>query len=460
MKNIVLVLLFCTSIIYGKANVEFNYSTSDTRKYPTNHDYILSYNNVLEDVRRSVVNISTQKSVTEQNFNPFMNDPFFREFFKGYKHIPRERVQRSLGSGVIISDEGYIVTNNHVVDGADKIVVNLVDDKKEYEAELIGKDPKSDLAVIKIEKKNLKSVKFFNSDNVKVGDLVFALGNPFGLQETITQGIVSATGRSGVGIVEYEDFIQTDASINPGNSGGALVNSKGDLVGINSAILSKSGGNVGIGFAIPSNMVASIAKQLIVSGKFSRAYLGVGISDVSEDMSKFYNNNYGALVTSVEDGTPAKEAGLKRGDLIVAVNDKEIASASELKNTVGTFAPKTEVKIKYLRNKKLKTAYVKLGSLEDITPEGSVEYKGLELKNIDDKTRSKMMLSQDIEGVIITKVDPKSNAASIGIQVGDVIIQIDNKEITNTKEFVEITKSKSKKRFFIYRRGGVFAVVM
>ena len=460
MKNIVLVLLLSTSFLYAKSSVEFNYSTSDTRKYPTNQDYILSYNNVLDEVRHSVVNISTQKSVTQQSFNPFMNDPFFREFFKGYQHIPRERVQRSLGSGVIISEDGYIVTNNHVVDGADKIVVNLVDDKKEYEAELIGKDPKSDLAVIKIEKKDLKAVSFFNSDKVKVGDLVFALGNPFGLQETITQGIVSATGRSGVGIVEYEDFIQTDASINPGNSGGALVNSKGDLVGINSAILSKSGGNVGIGFAIPSNMVASIAKQLIISGKFSRAYLGVGISDVSEDMSKFYNNNYGALVTGVEDGTPAKEAGLKRGDLIVAVNDKEIASASELKNTIGTFAPNTSVKIKYLRNKKLKTAYVKLGSLEDIVPEGSVQYKGLELKNIDSQTRSKMMLSQDVEGVIITKVDPKSDAALIGIQVGDVIVQIDNKEITNTKEFVEITKSKSKKRFFIYRRGGVFAVVM
>lgn len=459
MKNIVLILLVFTSIVYAKSNVEFNYSTSDTRKYPTNQDYILSYNNVLEDIRYSVVNISTQKNFT-QRINPLLNDPFFREFFRGYKNIPQERVQRALGSGVIISKDGYIVTNNHVVDGADKIVVNLVGDKKEYEAELIGTDPKSDLAVIKIKKDNLKAVKFFDSDKVKVGDIVFALGNPFGLHETITQGIISATGRSGVGIVEYEDFIQTDASINPGNSGGALVNSKGDLVGINSAILSKSGGNVGIGFAIPSNMVASIAKQLIISGKFSRAYLGVSISDVSEDMSKFYNNNFGALVTAVEDGTPAKEAGLIRGDLIVAINNKEIASASELKNTIGTFAPKTKVTLKFLRNKKLKTADVTLGSMEDVTPEGSVSYKGLELKNIDAQTRSKLMLSPDVEGVIVTEVDPKSNAASIGVQLGDVIIQVDNKEIKNTKEFVETTKSKSKKRFFIYRRGGVFAVVM
>jgi serine protease Do len=290
--------------------------------------------------------------------------------------------------------------------------------------------------------------------------MVFALGNPFGLHETITQGIVSATGRSGVGIVEYEDFIQTDASINPGNSGGALINSKGDLVGINSAILSKSGGNVGIGFAIPSNMVASIAKQLIISGKFSRAYLGVNISDVSEDMSKFYNNNFGALVTGVEDGTPADKAGLKRGDLIVAVNNKEIKSSSELKNTIGTFAPKTKITIKFLRNKKLKTAEVKLGSLEDVVPGDTVSYKGLELKDIDAQTRSNLMLSPDVKGVIIVKVNPKSNAASIGIKPGDVIIQVENKEITSTKEFVEATKSKSKKRLFIYRRGGVFAVVL
>ncbi|WP_373071895.1 DegQ family serine endoprotease [Sulfurimonas sp.] len=460
MKNVILVLLFCASLVYGKSNVNFNYSTSDTRKYPTNQDYILSYNNILEDVRYSVVNISTQKNVTQQAINPFMNDPFFREFFRGYKNVPQERVQRALGSGVIISEDGYIVTNNHVVDGADKIVVNLVGDKKEYEAELVGKDEKSDLAVIKIDKEDLKAVSFYDSDKVRVGDVVFALGNPFGLHETITQGIVSATGRSGVGIVEYEDFIQTDASINPGNSGGALINSKGDLVGINSAILSKSGGNVGIGFAIPSNMVASIAKQLIISGKFSRAYLGVNISDVSEDMSKFYNNNFGALVTGVEDGTPAQKAGLKRGDLIVAVNNKEIKSSSELKNTIGTYAPKTEVTIKYLRNKKLKTADVKLGSMEDVAPGDTVNYKGLELKDIDAQTRSKLMLSAEVEGVIIVKVDPKSSAASIGIQPGDVIIQVENKEITNTKEFVESTKSKTKKRLFIYRRGGVFAVVL
>lgn len=460
MKKIVLMLMVGISLVYAKGHVEFKHSDSNTRKFPTSQEYILSYNNILKDVKNSVVNISTQKSVTQTAINPFLSDPLFREFFRGQKNIPQERIQRALGSGVIISEDGYIVTNNHVVEGADKIVVSLVGNKKEYEAELIGTDAKSDLAVIKIDKDDLPAVSFFDSDKVRVGDVVFALGNPFGLHETITQGIVSATRRSGVGIAEYENFIQTDASINPGNSGGALINSKGDLVGINSAILSKNGGNIGIGFAIPSNMVASIAKQLIISGKFSRAYLGVNISDVSEDMSKFYNNNFGALVTGVEEDTPAAKAGLKRGDLIVAINDKDIKSASELKNKIGNYAPKTEVTIKFLRNKKIEETEVKLGSLEEVVPGGTISYKGMDIKDIDALAKSKFMLSSNIKGVLITNVDPKSAAALIGVEPGDVIIQVENREISNTKEFLEATKSKKKKRLYIYRRGGVFAVVL
>jgi len=460
MKKIILALLLITTLTQAKQSIDFNYSKEQTRKYPSNHDYILSYNNILKDVRNSVVNISTQKNITQQTNNPFMNDPFFREFFNQQRNIPKDKIQRALGSGVIVSGDGYIITNNHVVEGADKIVVTLVDDKKEYEAKLIGKDKKSDLAVIKIDKKNLHAVRFFDSDNVKVGDVVFALGNPFGLQETITKGIVSATRRTGVGIAEYENFIQTDASINPGNSGGALINSRGDLIGINSAIFSRSGGNVGIGFAIPSNMVTSIAKQLIENGKFSRAYLGVMLSDISENMSKFYNNNYGALVTSIKDDTPAQKAGLKRGDLIVAVNSKEIKSASELKNIIGTFSPNTNITLKYLRDKKLIKTNIELGSLEQIQPGGSSTYKGMEFQDIDPQTRSKLMLSQNIKGVIVKKINPNSSAARIGIEIGDVIIQVENTEITNSKEFLRAIKSKGKKRLFIYRRGGVLAIVL
>ena len=461
MKKIILILTITLSINLLADSVKFKYSQNDSRKFPTSQDYILSYSNILDSVRESVVNISTKKNVsTSSGMNPMLNDPFFREFFKNQRNIPQERVQRALGSGVIISEDGYIVTNNHVVDGADEIVVNLVGDKKEYKAKLIGKDKKSDLAVIKIDKDNLNAVTFYNSDNVRVGDVVFALGNPFGLHETITQGIVSAKGRTGVGIVEYENFIQTDASINPGNSGGALINSQGNLIGINSAILSKSGGNVGIGFAIPSNMVTTIAKQLIESGKYTRAYLGVAISDVSENMSSFYNNNYGALITGVEEDTPAKVAGLKRGDLIVALDDIEIKSASELKNKVGSFPPNTKVTIKFFRDKKLESRIVTLGSLSGVSPDGSVSYAGLEVQNIDASLRSQLRISPNVEGVLVSDVDPNSKAGQLGVVKGDIIIQVENKEIKNLNEFKKAIRTKTNKRIYIYRRGGVFAVVL
>ncbi len=460
MKKILLILTLTLTMSLMADTVKFKYSQNDTRKFPAQQDYILSYANILDKVKTSVVNISIKKSVTTSRQNPMTNDPFFREFFKNQQNIPKERIQRALGSGVIISEDGYIITNNHVVDGADEIVVNLVNDKKEYKAKLIGKDKKSDLAVIKIEAKNLNAVTFYNSDKVRVGDVVFALGNPFGLHETTTQGIVSATRRTGVGITEYENFIQTDASINPGNSGGALINSKGDLIGINSAILSKSGGNVGIGFAIPSNMVTTVAKQLIENGKYTRAYLGVAISNVSENMSSFYNNNYGALITSVEEDTPAKKAGLKRGDLIVALNNTEIKSASELKNKVGSFAPSTEVTIKVLRDKKLKTFDVKLGELSGVSPSGSVSYAGLEVQSITPQLRIQLRVSPNVDGVLVSSVNPTSKAGQLGISKGDIIIQVENKEIKNLSEFKKAIRTKTKKRIYIYRKGGVFAVVL
>ena len=460
MKKIIILLTLALSFSLNADNVDFKYSQNDTRKFPTNKEYILSYANILESVRTSVVNISTTKNINTSTNNPFMNDPLFREFFRNQKNIPQEKIQRALGSGVIITDDGYIITNNHIVDGAYEIVVNLVGDKKEYKAKLIGKDKKSDLAVIKIDKDDLNAVTFYNSDNVRVGDVVFALGNPFGLHETITQGIVSAKGRTGVGIVEYENFIQTDASINPGNSGGALINSAGDLIGINAAILSNSGGNVGIGFAIPSNMVTTIAKELIEKGKYTRAYLGVAISDVSEDMSSFYNNNYGALVTGVEEDTPAKKAGLKRGDLIIALNNTEIKSASELKNKVGSFQPNTEVKIKFLRNKKLKIKTLMLGSLNGVSPDGSVSYSGIEVQNIDATLRTQLRISPNVNGVLVSNVNSNSKAANLGVLKGDIIIQVENKEIKNLNEFKKAIRTKAHRRIYIYRRGGVFAVVL
>lgn len=457
MKRVLLLSLVALTFLNAKPNAEFKFAPNETKRVaPSDQNTILSYNNVLENVKNSIVNISIKKKVNQDAIaaNPFLNDPFFREFFRGYEDIPKERIEQALGSGVVVSSNGYIVTNNHVVDGANEIIVNLAGDKKEYEAKLIGRDEKSDLAVIKIEAKGLNAVTFFNSDEAKVGDIVFALGNPFGVGQTITQGIVSATKRSNVGITEYEDFIQTDASINPGNSGGALINSAGQLIGINSAILSKSGGNVGIGFAIPSNMVKTVATSLIENGKYTRAYLGVNISDVTKDMSDFYNNNYGALITSVEDKSPALKAGLKRGDLIVEVNGKKIQSASELKNIVGSFTPSNSINIKYLRDKKIEFTTATLTTYDGSkTSNGVVEFKGMSVV-VQDSRNSR------IKGVAIDKVEVDSEAYKAGLKEGDIVIQVENSEITTIDEFKKATSSSDKKRFFIYRRGAIFAVVL
>ncbi|MDO8453485.1 MAG: PDZ domain-containing protein, partial [Sulfurimonas sp.] len=271
-------------------------------------------------------------------------------------------------------------------------------------------------------------------------------------------GIVSATGRSGMGIVEYEDFIQTDASINPGNSGGALINSAGYLIGINSAIISGTGGNVGIGFAIPSNMVTSIATGLIDNGKYSRAYLGVTTADVSDDMSNFYDNIFGALITEIEDNTPASKAGFKRGDLIISINDKDIKSASDLKNTIGSYAPSKVVSIKFLRDKKIQTINVTLASLDNSTVAGQFEYEGIEVAPL--TFSDKQQLNTNMNGVLVINVKNNSIAETIGIRKGDIIIQIENSEINTLNDFKRTTASKGKKRVFIYRRGSVFAVVL
>ena len=468
MKRLLMAALMAASMLHAgmfEKPVAFKHAPkSMERKHPTQQEYLLSYSNVLEGVRTSVVNISTEKSVDNAAANPFLNDPMFREFFRGFGgprfNIPQERIQRALGSGVIVSESGYIVTNNHVIDGADTIKVTVPDRKEEFDAKVVGSDPKSDLAVIKIEAKGLNAITFYDSDQVRIGDVVFALGNPFGVGETITQGIVSATGRSSVGIVEYEDFIQTDASINPGNSGGALVNSAGQLIGINSAIVSRSGGNVGIGFAIPSNMVENIARALISDGEFTRAYLGVGISDVSDSLSDFYGKKAGALVTSVEEGTPAAKAGLKRGDLIVAVDGKAVESAGELRNMVGTMRPGTEVTVRYLREKRVHEKRVVLGSRKDAKMQNGYgfEYEGMSVEPLTPQARRNLGVGENLAGVVVTEVAPKSAAQHAGVAEGDVVIQVENSEIADLDQFKKAVGGPGKKRLYLYRRGMVFAV--
>ncbi len=472
MKTIILTTILFISFLNAELfdkDVQFKYNKSDLkRKQPANNEYLISYNNILEKVRTSVVNISTKKNLkTNKSYaNPFFNDPFFNQFFRDFNNprfnIPKERVEQSLGSGVIVTQDGYIVTNNHVIDGADLIKVSIPGKKKEFDAKIIGTDEKTDLAVIKINAKNLNAITFYDSEEAKLGDIVFALGNPFGVGQTITQGMISATGRSSVGINEYENFIQTDAPINPGNSGGALINSAGNLIGINSAIISKSGGNVGIGFAIPSNMVERIAKSLIDDGEYTRAYLGVSISDINEDLSNFYGTKDGALVTEVQEGTAARKVGLKRGDLIVSIDNKKIKSANQLRNIIGTYHPKSKVTIKFLRNKKEFVKQIKLGSSKESNYDSGfgLTYKGMKIEALDETLKKRLGISSIINGVYVADVKKDSRASNAGILQGDIIVQIENKEISNIEEFKKAMKSSSEKRIYLYRRGAINITVL
>ena len=441
----------------------------------TSQNSIYSYSNAINEVKKSVVNISTQKKVTNNlGGHPIFNDPLFRQFFGDlYNNMPKDRIERSLGSGVIVSNDGYIVTNNHVIDGADKILVSLPDNsRKEYEAKIIGKDPRSDLAVIKINAKNLPFAKLGNSNDLMIGDVVFAIGNPFGVGETVTQGIVSALNKTSMGINDYENFIQTDASINPGNSGGALVDSRGALIGINTAILSRTGGNHGIGFAIPSDMVKRITSVLIDKGSIERGFLGVGIQDVTDNLSNLYNGRIGAVLINVDSNSAAAKAGLKVWDLIIAVNNKTISSASELKNIIGSFSPNEVVTIKYIRDKKEYTAKVKLDRLEnnetaqiDNTQNNNTTANknyGLSVENITNQMRQANRLSNNFNGVIVSNVVENSKAYEVGFEKGDVIFQIEDMSINNVKDFNNAMKKyqNKAKRMLVYKRDGVRTIVL
>jgi Do/DeqQ family serine protease len=299
---------------------------------------------LVQQVTPGVVNISTRTMGAEQD-NPLLNDPFFRRFF----NIPREQLRpretRAAGSGVIVdARRGYVVTNFHVIENADRIEVTTKDNRT-LKARLVGADPETDVAVLKVEGDGLQGLPWGNSDAVRVGDFVLAIGNPFGLGQTVTSGIVSATGRSGLGIEGYEDFIQTDASINPGNSGGALVNFKGELIGINTAILAPGGGNIGIGFAVPINMVRSVMDQLVAHGEIKRGRVGVAIQDLTPDIAQALNlkDTQGAVVVEVEPGSPAARAGLKRGDVVLSLNGEPVRSATELRNRIGLTAVGSKV---------------------------------------------------------------------------------------------------------------------
>ncbi len=382
---------------------------------------------MLEEATPAVVSIAVEGTQTaRQQQVPEM----FRYFFGNPQQQERERPFKGLGSGVIIdAKKGYVVTNNHVVDNADKILVKLTDGR-ELEAEKLGADAQSDIALLKVSAKDLAELPLADSDAIRVGDFVVAIGNPFGLSQTVTSGIVSALGRSGLNIGGYEDFIQTDAAINRGNSGGALVNLHGELVGINTAIFGPNGGNVGIGFAIPSNMMKSLIDQIIEFGEVRRGLLGIQGRDLDAGLAEAMNSptNQGAFVNEVTKDSAAEKAGIQSGDIITGINDNEISSFSELRGKVGSLGAGTKVKLNILRNEEELTLNVVLGAAEDLIAEAKEIHPALEGATFENTEKN------NVGAVLVTEVIERSPAARIGLRTDDVIVGVNRRRVSSVSE--------------------------
>lgn len=389
---------------------------------------------LLRKVTPAVVNISVRVAAPARQ-NPLMRDPFFRRFFEDYLEQPQRRAQLSAGSGVVIdARRGYVITNHHVIEGAEEIVVTLKDRRK-LTAELVGSDPGTDIALLKVAPEGLTALELGDSEALEVGDFVVAIGNPFGLGQTVTSGIVSALGRTGLNIHGYEDFIQTDASINPGNSGGALINLKGELIGINSVIIGPSGGNVGIGFAVPSNMARSVVEQLAEYGEVRRGRLGVLIQDLTPELSEALNLDIrdGAVVTRVEAGSPAEEAGIASSDVVVAVNDIQVTSAADLRNLVGLVRVGGELSMTVVRDGMRREIRVRVGAMERVTYAGSESSPQLS-GAVFQAMESDHPLRGQMDGVIVADVQRNSRAWHNNIRPGDVIIAINRERVRNVEE--------------------------
>ena len=403
----------------------------------------------VKKVMPSVVNISSIRKGTSNNrIELFADDPIFRRFFDERLGrpplVPRDRRDRSLGSGVLVSPDGYILTNEHVVDGAMDIKVAL-SDKREYSAKIVGTDSKTDLAVLKIDQTGLPAITMGDSSKVQVGDVVLAVGNPFGVGQTVTMGIVSATGRGNLGIEDYEDFIQTDAAINPGNSGGALVDAEGRLIGINTAILSRSGGNQGVGFAIPSNMARNVMDQIIHSGKVSRAFLGVTIQPVTSDLAKIFklDKAEGALISEVASNSPAERAGLKSGDIVIRVDNDRVADSRGLQLAVGEMKPGRNVRLTVIRDGMERSYPLTLGeqpgernssALAAPSSSSRKTLDGVSVEPLTESTASQYGVPRSARGLVVRRVDPESAAAEAGLQPGDVILEVNRQTVAGVDD--------------------------
>lgn len=400
---------------------------------------------MLEQSKPAVVNIATKSHIPVRD-NPLLNDPFFRRFFNIPEQQPRHRTKQSLGSGVIFNaKEGLVLTNNHVIHRADEITVSLTDGRS-FQAKLVGSDPATDVALIQIPAEALTALPLADSDSLRVGDFVVAIGNPFGLGQTVTSGIVSALGRSGLGIEGYEDFIQTDASINPGNSGGALVNLRGELVGINTAIFSpgQKGGNIGIGFAIPSNMVKQVTDQLIKYGEVHRAHLGVQMQDITADLAKAFQieTGKGAVVTRVQSGSAADKADLQVGDVVTAIDGRQLINADSLRNSVGLLMVGQTIKLQIIRDGKKKTLKATVKRIDKSMIQGDVHPKlsGATFGDIEEAAPS----YGKVQGIMIYSVKRGSPAAQAGLRANDIITSVNKQRIASLDDFKPLAYNNGK----------------
>jgi serine protease Do len=422
-----------------------------------------SFAPVVKNAQPAVVSIASTKVLKmgagDEGLSPLFDDPMFRQFFGdgsagplNRSGRPRERREQGLGSGVIVSPDGFILTNNHVIEGANEIKV-YTSDKRELKARVVGADPKTDIAVVKVEVNNLPTLAFADSSQVQVGDIALAIGNPFGVGQTVTMGIISATGRGGLGIEDYEDFIQTDAAINPGNSGGALINASGQLIGVNTAIVSRAGGNQGVGFAVPANLARTVMNQLLKNGKVVRGYLGVMIQPVTPEIAKAFNlpDARGALVGEVTADGPAARAGLAQGDVITELDGARVDDSRELRLKIGQLAPGSVIRLKILREGNPREVNVTLGELPN-EKEAAGDWKpesdspdGLSVENLTPQIARQLELQSNTSGVVVTGVQDGSRADDAGLRRGDVIQQVNRQRVNNVAEFERAMKQAGDK---------------
>ena len=435
-----------------------------------------SYAPIVKKVAPAVVKIVTTIRVNEQPQQfPGFNDPFWRHFFGdqfGQNFQQSPEIERGIGSGVIVTKDGYILTNNHVVDGAKEVKVTL-QDGRDFTAKVVGRDPKADIAVVKIDANNLPTVPLADSDKVAVGDVVLAIGNPFGVGQTVTSGIVSAKDRGNMGIEDYEDFIQTDAAINPGNSGGALVDIDGRLIGVNTAILSRSGGSQGVGFAIPSDLARTVMESLIKTGHVTRGYLGVMIQNVTPELADEFQlkNDKGALISEVVPNGPAAKSGLKDGDVVVSFDGHTVPDSRRMQLQVAETKPGSTVPVEIIRNGEKKTLDVtvkqlpgteQLANADSSNNSDTGTLNGVEVANLDPDARQQFHVPNNVKGAVVTQVDPASAAAEAGLKSGDVIQEINRKPVKDADDAVKLTENPSSKRTLVrvWENGGSHYIVV